>query len=1112
MVEFIIGQAGSGKTTLMFERIKNNTDKACIIVPEQFSYEFDKTLYFYLGAGKFNEQTSLSFTGLSRELFQLFGEPDRKGEYANEYARMIMIYQAINSVRNQPESLNFFRRQSLQSGFAEEVLDIINDMKRSGIEPQQLLNKAAMMDKRLMDKTTDISMIYLEYEQLMKKYGFKNILDNIKEAAVIADQNNYFDGKSVFIDEFESFTGDQIKMLRVMISSAKNVTINLRTDDVDAGEFTLFETVNSTYRKIADICREYKKEYKITKCSKSYRFKHSDLEYLSGHIMRNFRYSPQEAPEVENIRIFEAKDMYSEAEYVCASIKRLIHSDKSLKYRDFAVVSNDIANYSDVLKAAFSRYEIPYFLSIERAVTHTAVMVFFTSLLNILSAKKFRSEQIFRIMKSGLLDISLTDVSLLENYCYKWSIDGDIWRETFTADDKDLDRIETIRSSFIEPIITLKKKLNKKDITAEKICLILYDYLVNCGAERNTGRLMSGLIKENRDFEASEVKRMWGCLIDILDSVAGTLKENVISFNELAKIIKSMIGKINYSVPPQTLDSVIAASARTARLNSPKVVFAIGSTDGDFPNQISMHGLFSESDKMVLAKNGIEISRPLADLIASERLVVYKTLSSASDKLYITYPLSDLSGQAKYPAPAVDQIIKMFGDKEMLITQDDVPPHYYAVTIHSAYYHYMQNRGLNNSEIASIKKVLLQNQEYSRRIVQVLSRYGYKQNYKIDEDIMKKLKSFAPLKLSATALNEYNLCHFKYFCEKCLKLQTCEKVELDARASGEFAHLCFSEILASRTKEKFIELSYNELQNEISSCAEKYRKEKMAGDFGKKPKFELIYNKTAERLTNVFLHTQQSLMNSSFTPHAFELDMRDKNAVVLDFGKKYKLTFGGIVDRVDICEVNGQNYICIVDYKSSQKKITPVTLGSGIDLQMLLYLFAATDKGGVYENYEPAGVLYSPIQISAVESDDYKIDSLNSSVLNSELKTSGLVISDKTVLEAMENCIGGKYIPVKLLKSGEFDRYSTCISKGSIKKLRDFTYSKLIKMAESLLSGDAEAEPLVKKKENPCEYCGYVNICDNSRLERFKTPDAESVAEAEEILSRKIDVSEGEEE
>jgi ATP-dependent helicase/nuclease subunit B len=53
MVEFITGQAGSGKTTLMFERIRNSASDGshqCIIVPEQYSYEFDKTLYFYLGA------------------------------------------------------------------------------------------------------------------------------------------------------------------------------------------------------------------------------------------------------------------------------------------------------------------------------------------------------------------------------------------------------------------------------------------------------------------------------------------------------------------------------------------------------------------------------------------------------------------------------------------------------------------------------------------------------------------------------------------------------------------------------------------------------------------------------------------------------------------------------------------------------------------------------------------------------------------------------------------------------------------------------------------------------------------------------------------------------
>ncbi|MDE5835315.1 MAG: hypothetical protein K2H26_07335, partial [Ruminococcus sp.] len=94
MVNFITGQAGTGKTTFLFDEIKNNSGKQLIIVPEQFSYEFDKKLYSFVGAKKFNELFSLSFTGLARQIFQIYGEPERKGEYADNYARMILIYQA----------------------------------------------------------------------------------------------------------------------------------------------------------------------------------------------------------------------------------------------------------------------------------------------------------------------------------------------------------------------------------------------------------------------------------------------------------------------------------------------------------------------------------------------------------------------------------------------------------------------------------------------------------------------------------------------------------------------------------------------------------------------------------------------------------------------------------------------------------------------------------------------------------------------------------------------------------------------------------------------------------------------------------------------------------
>lgn len=1104
MVEFITGQAGSGKTTLMFERIRNSASDGshqCIIVPEQYSYEFDKTLYFYLGAEKFNDLFSLSFTSLARQLFQIYGDPGRKGEYADELARMILVYQAIGAVRGRPEQFVYFRRQSSHNGFAEEVLKLINDLKRSGVEPQQLLDKAALLDRQLMDKTSDIAAVYMEYERLMTEYGFKDDLDNIKEAAKIANLQGYFKGKEVYIDEFESFTGDQLEMLRIMISSADNVVITLRSDDVTAGEFTLFETVNTTYRKITDICRELRVEHKITDCGGSYRFRYPDLDYLSSHIMRNFRYEPEKAPSPEDICVFEAKDMYGETEYVCATVKRLIAAGNGLKYRDIAIISNNIEEYADVLRAAFYRYGIPYFLSIEKTVAHTPIMVFFNTLLDLLTARKLRSEQIFRLLKCGILNISLTETALLENYCYKWQVEDQMWSEPFTAPDKDLDAIEALRLSAVAPILALRKKVWRKN-TAGEICRMLYSYLEDCGADRSTAALMDRLILENRDYEAAELKRIWGCLTDILDSIYDTLGEQEIAVSELARIIRSMTGRLTYSVPPQTLDAVIAASARTARLNSPKVVFVIGATEGDFPNQVSIHGLFSEADKQKLSINGIDVSRPLSDLIASERLVVYKSLSAASEKLYITYPLSDLSGQAKYPAQAVEQTMKMFGGSGMRLRSDDLPPHYYAVTMHSAFYHYMQNYTSRSVSAASIRKVLLEEPEYRRRVSYVLCRSGYTQDYTITSDVMQKLISFEPLRLSSTSLEEYDLCHFKFFCDKCLRLSDVEQIDLDARVSGELTHNCFCGILGKRTKEEFISLSCDDIDREIAQETEKYRAEKLAGDFGKNSRFDLMFNKLKESLTNIFLHTQHSLMASDFTPVNYELDLREKAPVRLRFGGKYDLTFGGVIDRVDTCNIGGTDYVRIVDYKSSRKAINPVTLGSGINLQMLLYLFAVTDKGGDYAGSQPAGVLYSPVRINDIKLEPRKVEDTNTSAINSQLKTSGLVLGELPVLDAMEKGIAGNYIPAKLTKDGTFDRYSSCISSDGMEQLRDFTYGKLTEMAESLLTGNAEAVPLLMNGEIPCTFCAYGNICGNSQGSEYREPDAKSVARAAEILGK----------
>lgn len=1109
MVKFIIGTAGSGKSTEIMKMIDRECDKEkdiCIIVPEQFSYEFDKNLYRYIGARKFNRIFSSTFTALARQLFQLYGDSNRTGRYADETARMILIYQAIKSALYDPESHRFFEKQAAHKGFAEELLKFITELKQSGVTYEELREKAVFLDTKLMQKTEDIALIYLEYERLMNEYGFKDHLDDIKEAAAIANREGYFKGKSVYIDEFESFTGDQLEFIKTIAASAENLCIALRTDDVNAGEFTLFETVNHTYREIVSICREIGKEHIVKECRESYRYKNKDIAYLSENILRNKNVS-EEIPDLkaENIRIFEAKDFYSEADYVCAAIKRLICSDKSLKYSDIAVISNDIASYADILETAFERYDIPYFLSLEKQVLHSSIMIFVSTLLNIMTGRKYSSEKLFRYMKCGMLDISLTEVSMLENYIYKWGIEGDIWLKEFTAPDENIEELEKLRKSVIEPLECLRHTLSKQN-TAEEYCSSIYDFLSNCGAERNLSRIINQLILENKDYSASELKRLWAYLMDIFDSIYNTLGKTKITFSEFRRITDSLIGRITYSLPPQTLDSVTAASARTARLNSPKVIFVMGANEGSFPNTVSLHGIFSETDKKSLSVQGIEISRRLPELIAAERLIIYKSLSAASEKVFLTYSLSDLSGQAKYPAPVIDSIIKMFGDAQIRVSEESMTPDFYAVTIKSAFYRYMQDMKINSPETSAIKKILYGNSEYLRKLTHIISRTRQKQTYKISTALVEKLKNFEPMSISPSSFELYNKCHFWYFCQECLNIAVREKIDLNVRHSGNIIHECFYNIISSRSKEDFVKLSYEQLESEINKSASDYLESSMGGEFAKNSRFGLEFKKLSERLTKVFVHTQQELMTSSFEPKYFEVKLWEENiqsSLYLPFGEGKNLRFGGIIDRVDICSIGDEKYVRIVDYKSSGKTIDEYTLSNGINMQMLLYLFAITGERGIFKDCKPAGVLYSPVVIPSIKTEDSKINTENQAVIDSGLKTTGLVLSDRNVLEAMEHDIKGRYIPVKLNKQNEIDERSSCITTEAFSELEKYSYKKLQQMAESVYSGDADANPLVNNiNQAPCSYCPFRSVCGNN-LKRYRSAKKADTTEASEILAQK---------
>lgn len=93
-------------------------------------------------------------------------------------------------------------------------------------------------------------MLYGDYDRQLREKGYKDSLTDITEAAALCAGNEHFKGALLFLDEFESFTGDQMEFLDVLFAQAKELWITLRTEDPEAPAYSVFDATNATYRRL----------------------------------------------------------------------------------------------------------------------------------------------------------------------------------------------------------------------------------------------------------------------------------------------------------------------------------------------------------------------------------------------------------------------------------------------------------------------------------------------------------------------------------------------------------------------------------------------------------------------------------------------------------------------------------------------------------------------------------------------------------------------------------------------------------------------------------------------------------------------------------------------
>ncbi len=1102
MIHFIIGEAGSGKSSALTEKIKQHASegkKIYVIVPEQFSYEYERRMYFSLGSAVSNSINVLSFTRLAGHIFDTLG--NRSGEYADDSRKAVLMYTAMKEILKN-KSLQYFNRQATGRSFINDALGIVADLRRAAVSPEAFAAKILSADDRVREKAQDISMIYSAYDSVLEARGFRDGLTDITEAAALANMNDFFEDSVCFIDEFDSFSPDELEMTDTIASVCAEMYVALCTPETEKKDYSLFSTVNTTFARLRGTAEKYRIQTEVTLLEKPVRFRTAAAEKLSRSI---FRKKTAPVPPDGFVKITEARDLYQEADFVCAYIRKLI-SEKYCRFGEISIASRQPGDYDMILKAALKRYEIPYFTDTENSVMHTSPVILVTALLDILGSRKTESDAVFRYAKTFLTPLGPEQVAALENFAYKWNVDGEMWEKDFSATDlagsekpEELEYIDRQRAALLEPVFELRKKC--ADASASLMCRYIYEFLEEQKITDRVSALIAEYQSSGMTDTASGLNRLWSCISDIFSVIAEITGDEKISPDEFAELFTLIIKQNSFLNPPQKLDIVSVVSAEKARLDGQKVIFIMGANEGILPYAAKPSGLLSDTDREAFGSLGIDMGKDTKRLLTDERFAVYRLFSAASDQVIISYSLTDAKGGTRFPSYILPQVKGMFTDN-IFSRASDYDIIFYSPTPASAYHNYVRCMKADPVRSASLREALLDIPEYRRRIEYLESAGSDGEHSVADRSLIRKITGDF-LDVSATSFEEYTYCHFKYFCHRTLRIYARERKELNFMELGNTVHSCLENIFSEcGSREEFINLPDETVKQKIREFSEKYRAENLGGDFGRNARLDAKFEKFTEDTLHLVNHLKQELSVSSFTPEKFEyvISRRDGNSpVVLKTPDGTEIVFSGKVDRVDSYtdSETGEKFIRIVDYKTGTKKFSLDSVIFGIDVQMLLYLFALTGKTGPFGETVPAGVLYMPS--GTIKPDRERDDSRTvPAYLNEFYKMNGVVLRELKVLKAMEENVEGVYIPVRFKKdSTELDSRSASFSltRPQFERLRRHTYGLVEKMAEDFFDGDISAVPLSYDRKNRCEWCDYREICGNYpvRNERFIPDNADEI-------------------
>ncbi|MEI6579797.1 MAG: PD-(D/E)XK nuclease family protein, partial [Eubacteriales bacterium] len=776
--------------------------------------------------------------------------------------------------------------------------------------------------------------------------------------------------------------------------------------------------------------------------------------------------------------------------------------------------------YEAQLKSALKKCEVPVFIDKRQPIITQPLITFVRSAVEI-AANGFSLDAVMRYLKTGLAGFSIEDISTLENYALLWNMNGNRWLQEWTAhpggygnelfneDAKLLAYLNTLRASVTKPLAKLKSSF--EDADGEAVAKAIFDLLVEVNAGENLKNLAIALEENAEPVLALEQERLWDDLMTVLDNTATALKGSSLSAKHFRELFDLIIATRSLGSIPQGLDEITIGSADRIRTASPKAVFVVGANEGVFPRSPVSTGVLNDLERQKLIGLGLKVSDPGEFKVIEERFIAYTALCSASEKLFVSYSRKDLAGAGLSPSEIVSQIKHLFPNCQRRDTAD-IPDLDYIEGSRPAFELTAKLWRKGNELYTSLRAYFNGRDDYKDKL-EALDRAVANKPFEIKNNETASELFGKNMYMSASRVESYSKCAFAYYCKYGLKAEPRGVAELDPMQKGTILHLVLQKLLEKYPGKKLIALSRQQRLTEIHLIMDEYLEEKMGGRQEKPKRFEYLYNRLANIMDEVVSRLAKEFETSSFEPVALELKIDNDGEIppyeiALDNGGMLKIK--GSIDRVDKMEKDGKSYIRVVDYKSSGKVFALADVLEGINMQMLIYLFAVWQNGeALYGDIVPAGVLYMAANAPTASLSRNAVPCEIEAEKLKKSKMNGMLLKDFDVILGMEQDGEGIFIPAKLNK-GELE--GTLITLEQMGKLKTKADNILCEMAKALHGGEIPALPVTDSGyKTACDYCDYKSVCGRESgmpvrvVAKLKHDEALAIIETEGGSSNDLD-------